>query len=704
MLEAINHRAPGVGGGFGGLSHCYSETLMNPTLTIHPRVGIARLGNSLTEFYLGPERTGGLPIACHANGDPLLAEGREQEVRQFKDAIGAIKRQAARFRIYERQEDGREVELTLNDPRIARIVWTAHIANKKPIWYTFSELLGDLEFGEANSYENQHVPLNNGDITDPAQRKSLMIDPGPRSVDRPGVIQEFSRYQKNSDYPHTSFPPTSLVPAINSLGDIRMDSLGRLILLGGLGHSAGSTALTTFRGGNQWWDDISDGYVAATVVFKDGQSVDLEPAWVIVGSPKYAPQLVNIVTLDDTAYDIAVRFLAYAPEIYNAQAWPSAGDRYDPCAGFNPEYRPNFSRDLEPIFRRPESYRWVAHTPSMNDFTRPPFDIRDASEANRAARERYFRLFRVPVPPQSYAHIQQVKNGPNTLFSEDGIPLMPLNSGDNSVTNQILYKFLTLTPTQYFFLRQWAAGTFDIGDACPDLREGVTDLDRQVIGNVVGGPFSPGIETTWIVRQPKLYRAPFSYEVAHWTGSLQELTAHYHDHGLSLTSDPQNGDGAEPGDLTKRMAIPWQADFFDCTVQTPNLDNPQINQGAGDNGIQAPPSFYVYWWPPQSPMHVIAGDLNPGNQVLDGYVSGQPAQFGGTNGLNLNIQSTGGFSITAAGTPVLYSRGINSFAEMTAAWADLGFIVNAGADDYRYFVESERNTANLAQGAALGSK
>ncbi len=31
---------------------------------IHPRVGVARLGNSPDQFYLSPESVGGLPISC----------------------------------------------------------------------------------------------------------------------------------------------------------------------------------------------------------------------------------------------------------------------------------------------------------------------------------------------------------------------------------------------------------------------------------------------------------------------------------------------------------------------------------------------------------------------------------------------------------------------------------------------------------------
>ena len=35
---------------------------MASTFSIHPKIGVARLGNSATAFYLGPETTGGLPI------------------------------------------------------------------------------------------------------------------------------------------------------------------------------------------------------------------------------------------------------------------------------------------------------------------------------------------------------------------------------------------------------------------------------------------------------------------------------------------------------------------------------------------------------------------------------------------------------------------------------------------------------------------
>ena len=67
---------------------------------IHPAIGIARVGNSPNSFYIAPEVTGGLPIDCDPEGNPIVKDDREQPVSKFKDAQGRIRRQAARFRVY----------------------------------------------------------------------------------------------------------------------------------------------------------------------------------------------------------------------------------------------------------------------------------------------------------------------------------------------------------------------------------------------------------------------------------------------------------------------------------------------------------------------------------------------------------------------------------------------------------------------------
>ena len=40
------------------------------TYKIHPGIGIARLGNSETDFYLAPETPAELPQECGADGNP----------------------------------------------------------------------------------------------------------------------------------------------------------------------------------------------------------------------------------------------------------------------------------------------------------------------------------------------------------------------------------------------------------------------------------------------------------------------------------------------------------------------------------------------------------------------------------------------------------------------------------------------------------
>jgi hypothetical protein len=90
---------------------------------IHPAIGIARIGNSPSGYYLGPELPGTVPSA--AGG--------------FKDPSGALKRQAARFRVYGLDRQGRVVrELTVDE---AEITWCTHLTNAKAAWYNFNTAL-----------------------------------------------------------------------------------------------------------------------------------------------------------------------------------------------------------------------------------------------------------------------------------------------------------------------------------------------------------------------------------------------------------------------------------------------------------------------------------------------------------------------------------------------------------------------------------
>jgi len=313
-----------------------------------------------------------------------------------------------------------------------------------------------------------------------------------------------------------------------------------------------------------------------------------------------------------------------------------------PKTGWNPDYIPSYERDIEPIIKRPAGYQWVANVPSMTVFAAPPFDPKDNSAALRPARKTYFSYFRNPGSSEIAGD-----GGENELVGPASVPLMPLNSGSNSVSDVLIDKFLTLTVTQYFLLGQWAEGKFKTG-AVDNL--GLHPLDRGSLGNCVGSPMCPGIEVTWNTRNPAIYSK--ALRIAHRDADYAKI-------GLTPSRDECEGGGCEPGDLTKRMAIPWQADFAQCTVQFINFTDPKVNK---ENGIPKPPTYYGYWWPPQSPMFVLTGIADAGQQAHVGVPSGMQ---------------------------VSYPRGINNFAEMILGWSYLGVIHNRNTApervDYPYF-------------------
>lgn len=639
---------------------------------ISPSVGVSRLGNSENNiFHLSPSTTGGLPYQVDADN---LASS---EVVNFKDDAGMIIRQGQLFKIY----DDAGVELKLGEGNVTQMEWTVHLANKKAAWYQYSELQGNLLYGEDNSYAKQGVALRNPTVTLEEERRALIIDPGPRTISgsnaTPVPCNSDASYAPEG-YP-VSFPTdeTKYGEEITTLGELRTDVHGRLIVLGGLGRAGGSEPLVSYGGSDTWHDDISDGAVYCTVT-RDGVTETIK-AWIIVGSPDFVPEIVNISTLSDTMFDVAVRKFDLIPDL---------------CEGgnFKTSYKPYYHRDILPIIERLGRYQWVANVQSMMAFPLNFTNLADP-EANQVEREQFFSYFRD-------LNAKTLENTPGQpqeqLFQEDGtgdiFPMMPLNSGSNSVSNQTIEKFLALDATQYFFLSQWAAGDF-LNDGGTVMTFDEVDVkDQQNIGNCVGLPMCPGIEVTWSVQNQNIYES--AYIIAHAQGK-----GGYNATGLTPSRDEcaDETPGCEPGDLTKRMACPWQADFFQCTIQLINFNNDAINKAdkeeksvtttediwvdesgntlASNHEVDTrettthqplPPSYYSYWWPPQSPWDVLTGGDHTVAEQQSAY-----APFG----QQLN-----------------YARGINSFTQMVEHWSALAFIRdrNSGHQGYPYFTETER--------------
>lgn len=612
---------------------------------ISPSIGVARLGNSKGQFYLAPKTTGGLPFEADKFGN------EQGPVINFKDSAGMVRRQGQPFTIF--NDAGQEI--TLDSDIVASITWTVHLANKKAAWYQFSEEAGNLLFSQINSYKTQQVGLRN---PDEPNRQKLIIDAGPRTVSGAKQSASFTQATAPAGYP-ASFPPATVKygTAITTLGDVLTDSSGRLIVLGGYGNAGGNEAIQNYGGQSTWHDDIADGPVYCTITFKRGLPPVTLKAWCIVGSPDFAPEIVNISTLADTMFDVGVRNFNLVPGMYNGRQ-------------FNTSYKANFQRDILPIMQRLGNYQWVANVQPMQAFASNVFDFTDASDQNKANRQRYFSYFRQPNgvnnPSPDQPSGQLFANQNNALF-----PLMPLNSGSNSVNNHILVKFLALNDTQYFLLQQWANGNFE---SDPNFTPyNVDALTMGAMGNCVGLPMCPGIEVTWNMQNPVVYASPFVILDTAGPGS-------YNSTGLTPMRDECEGGGCQPGDLTKRMACPWQADFFQCTIQYVNFTDPTVNKsGTGDNVAPQPPTYYSYWWPPQSPWDTLVGDMTPDAQAASNSPMGQ----------QLN-----------------YARGINSFTQMVEYWFALAFIRNRNTGDagFPFFTETERgNELFTFQNVEVGS-
>ena len=132
---------------------------MTTTYEIHPAIGIARLGSSRLDsedgFFIGPEPDGSPPA-------------------KYRDPMGGLKRQAARFRLFacRRDDHGTLVDASELAPAAWKsLTWTVHLANRKGV--------------ARRQYRTKPGRRNRATGNDDDDR-DLIIDPGPRSVARAG--------------------------------------------------------------------------------------------------------------------------------------------------------------------------------------------------------------------------------------------------------------------------------------------------------------------------------------------------------------------------------------------------------------------------------------------------------------------------------------------------------------------------------------
>jgi L-lysine epsilon oxidase-like protein len=616
---------------------------------IHPAIGAARVGNS-AEYYLAPEKPGGLPLDPKT-GQPIYSGPGVPSQNIFHDAAGALKKQAARFKVYAYDDTnpadpGARVQVgttKVNGKTVTGIEWTVYLANKKASWFQFQQLTGSgmavllpdgklaqdagyLQNNLNNPATHPNDPSNPGiDQTKPynalrynlklgaspnpatlgaANRKQLVFDPGPRTVSGANAAaQEFS------------LAPKGLQPFdITTLGRILTDADSNLIVLGGEGNS-GTTdqpiQITAYANNNGWFDDVSDGPVSGALLLQDGSKVAIDaPAWVLCGPPKYAPEIFNLVTMYDTMYDVFVREFGLNPALF-------AG------GNFQPGYQPNHDADIKPLLSRPNLYQYVAAIKR---------GIRPHGHLPGQTSEQFKDI--------SFPQIRPAGDTNNTDLS-----LMPKLAGDNPISPFTSSAVLTLTATQFFMLGQYANGIVS-QSAAPAPGDGVAH-DQASLENCVGGAFCPGIEMTWLSRSTTIYlplpanpSMSDAFRIRH-----KDVSG-----GLTLTNGADNdySAGLEPGDIIKYMAQPWQADFNECSTQ------PVPRNG----------STIYWWWPAQRPYFVFPAQ-DPSQQVFWTRSSHDNPQFPGDQ--------------------------FWQDLQMVTNWKDLGFILNVGPAGSPSYVEIERN-------------
>jgi hypothetical protein len=285
----------------------------NMQYRIFPAIGTARIGNS-AEVFIGPEVIG--------------SHGREldgSEVARFKDANYAVRKQAARFHVFQRNDE--------SSPWVplqgtALVEWSVTLANKK------------------DAIVRPSSPIDPR-LANPTLRIRPQLDPARanRQMSAAGVIRSDAGAAATQTLSGTHVG----IPV--KLGQLCVDAGGRLIISGGDIVSAANPVSSpigpNFYDNPDWHDDVADGPVSATITVA-GQTFQADGAWCIVGPPDFAPGADPIVSLFDKLLQVAID--------------NSLGGSWIPLP-----QTPSFTTDIQPIIRRARSLGWVQKDQSVTD-------------------------------------------------------------------------------------------------------------------------------------------------------------------------------------------------------------------------------------------------------------------------------------------------------------------------------------------------
>ena len=408
------------------------------TIKIFPSIGIARVGNSPDQFFIGPEFPGTFQPP----------EGG------YKDKQCRIKRQAQRFRVYGYDgAGGPPIELTSQNTHA--IQWTVKLANKKASWKCIFPYL--------------EPPLRNAYYE--GDRDELNIRPSAQSLSGKNLGP--------AKFDDGKFQTKVTVP----LGEIRTDELGRLLVLGGLGVAGGIVPVDKntpliwayphiFRTYNTpgWYDDVADGPVTASVILTEGAAaIEAAPAWVITAPPDFAPEIQPLTTLWDVLRQRALE-----------TNWPAGID----IAPLKLADKPSFAGEIKPVLDRTRSLKWLStyfNVPTNQDLddTHKSIFTAAADPANGWARKAIFE--RLQPPGQK---IVAKQTDMPQMFGDNGSDLDATEEDRQTI----------LTQTQYDAFARWAAPDWSEPPEPPPAPFDPEVLTKTILDTCVGSALAPGIE------------------------------------------------------------------------------------------------------------------------------------------------------------------------------------------------------------------
>ena len=330
------------------------------------------------------------------------------------------------------------------------------------------------------------------------------------------------------------------------LGEITTDSGGRLVVLGGRGKSGSlpGAPITDFANNDGWYDDVSDGPVTARVRI-DGKDLPVDPAWVVVAPPNYAPDLKGVRTLYDLLRDVFI----------------DAGSLPVPATV-------SFANDILPVFERLAGLQWVnagyasafGHGGTL-DLLSPGLiaKLGDAADTNKPFRYEVFNSFR---------------DFDKDSWSPSAWPWLYGDAVDFPFAATPRQNVM-MAKHQLLCLKRWAEGKFQ--SDYPGSRKAFASiaevpladrpdmLDRATLEFCLADAFHPGCEVTWPVRHATLYMAPF--RIRH--RRPDEKSNPIGDTLSSAKTLAFDGPlyGQEAGGLTRWMALPWHTDTASCRSQ-----------------------------------------------------------------------------------------------------------------------------------------